>query len=64
MAKETISYDKAVQEIESILERIENGDLGVDELAEKVSRVTQLLKTCRDRLYRTEEQIDKILGES
>ena len=61
MAKEKISYDAAVQEIEEILKKIEEGDLGVDELAEKVNRVTALLKICRDRLYRTEEQINKIL---
>ena len=42
---------------------IEQGDLGVDELAEKVARVTTLLKICRDRLYKTEEQINKILDE-
>lgn len=64
MAKDKISFDGAVKEIETILEKIEGGDLGVDELAEKVSRVTELLKTCRDRLYKTEEQIDKILGGS
>ena len=64
MPKEKISYDHAISEIESILEKIEGGELGVDELAEKVSRVTQLLKTCRDRLYKTEEQIQKILGDS
>ncbi|MCK4745710.1 MAG: exodeoxyribonuclease VII small subunit [Bacteroidales bacterium] len=64
MSKEKISYDTAVKEIESILALIEGGDLGVDELAEKVSRVTLLLKTCRDRLYKSEEQIDKILGDS
>lgn len=61
MAKEKISYDAAVQEIEEILKKIEEGDLGVDELAEKVNRVTALLKICRDRLYKTEEQINKIL---
>ena len=61
MAKEKISYDAAIQEIEAILEKIEEGDLGVDELAEKVNRVTTLLKVCRDRLYKTEEQINKIL---
>ena len=64
MAKEKISYDDAVAEIESTLKKIETGDLGVDELAEKVNRITQLLKICRDRLYKTEEQIDKILDES
>ena len=37
-------------------------EMGVDELAEKVGRVTELLKLCRDRLYKTEENIDKILN--
>lgn len=64
MAKEKISYDDAVREIEITLEKIEGGELGVDELAEKVRRVTELLKLCRDRLHKTEEQIDKILNES
>jgi exodeoxyribonuclease VII small subunit len=62
MTKEKINYDAAVGEIEEILEKIEEGDLGVDELAEKVNRVTLLLKICRDRLRSTEEQINKILG--
>lgn len=63
MTKEKINYDAAVGEIEDILEKIEEGDLGVDELAEKVNRVTHLLKICRDRLLSTEEQINKILDD-
>jgi len=62
MTKEKISYDDAVKEIEATLDKIEAGDMGVDELAEKVGRVTELLKLCRDRLYKTEENIDKILN--
>jgi exodeoxyribonuclease VII small subunit len=61
MTKEKINYDTAVAEIEEILENIEEGDLGVDELAEKVNRVSHLLKICRDRLQASEEQINKIL---
>ncbi len=64
MAKEKVSYEDAVAEIESTLEKIEKGDLGVDELTERVSRITALLKICRDRLYHTEEQIDKILDKT
>ncbi|MCK5068416.1 MAG: exodeoxyribonuclease VII small subunit [Bacteroidales bacterium] len=64
MTKEKISYSDAVAEIEIILEKIEEGSLDVDALAEKVSRVTDLLKICRERLHLTEAQIDKILGES
>jgi hypothetical protein len=33
----------------------------VDELAEKVKRVTDLIKICRDKLYHTEKQIGEIL---
>ncbi|MEN8202575.1 MAG: exodeoxyribonuclease VII small subunit [Bacteroidota bacterium] len=64
MAKEKISYEASIKEIEEILEKIENGNLDVDELAGKVKRVTELLKICRDRLHKTEAQIDKILDSS
>lgn len=63
MTKEKISYSDAVAEIESILEKIEAGSLNVDELADKVSRVSDLLKVCRDKLHKTEAQIDQILKE-
>ena len=61
MTKEKISYSDAIAEIELILEKIEGGKLDVDELAEKVNRVTKLLKICRDRLHNTETQINTIL---
>mgnify|MGYP001817286709 FL=1 len=63
MTKEKISYNEAVAEIETILQNIEEGKLDVDELTKKVSRVTDLLKICRDKLYLTEKQIDRILDE-
>jgi exodeoxyribonuclease VII small subunit len=63
MTKEKISYSEALAEIESILEKIEEGKLDIDELTEKVNRVTNLLKICRDRLHKTEIQINKILDE-
>lgn len=61
MAKEKISYSEAVEEIEDILAKIEQGDLDVDELTANVERVTSLLKLCRGKLRKTEEEINKIL---
>lgn len=61
MTKEKISYKEAITEIETILQKIEEAELEVDELAEKVKRVTDLLKICRDKLYQTEKQIGEIL---
>lgn len=63
MAAKKISYSEAMVEIEEILEKIENEELDVDELAEKVKRVSVLLKTCKDKLTKTNEQVEQILKE-
>lgn len=61
--KKTISYSEAMTEVEEILEKIENEELDVDELAEKVQRVSVLLKICKDKLTKTNEQVEQILKE-
>uniref|UniRef100_UPI00321786BA exodeoxyribonuclease VII small subunit n=1 Tax=uncultured Draconibacterium sp. TaxID=1573823 RepID=UPI00321786BA len=63
MAAKKVSYNEAMAEIEDILEKIENEELDVDELAEKVKRVSVLLKTCKDKLTKTNEQVEAILKE-
>ena len=62
-SKKSISYADSMAEIEDILEKIENEELDVDELAEKVKRVSVLLKTCKDKLTKTNEQVEQILKE-
>jgi exodeoxyribonuclease VII small subunit len=63
MATKKVSYNEAMLEIEEILERIENEELDVDELAEKVKRVSVLLKICKDKLHKTNEQVEQVLKE-
>ena len=63
MAAKKITYNDAIGEIEEILEKIENEELDVDELAEKVKRVSTLLKVCKDKLQKTNEQVEQILNE-
>ncbi|MCT4586514.1 MAG: exodeoxyribonuclease VII small subunit [Carboxylicivirga sp.] len=61
MTKKKLTYNDAVSEIEEILQQIENEELDVDELSTKVKRVSTLLKSCKDKLYKTEEEVEKIL---
>ena len=63
MTAKKLSYKEATSEMEEILEQIENEQLDVDELAEKVKRVTVLLKFCKDKLKKTNEQVEQILNE-
>jgi len=61
MAKKEKSYTEAIVELEKILERIESGDLDVDILGEEIKKASELLKLCKDKLYKTDEEIKKIL---
>ena len=54
---------KAFEELQKIVSEIEKGEISVDELSEKVKRAAQLIKICRLKLTKTEEDVNKILKE-
>lgn len=56
-----LSYKEAMAEIESIVAKLEENQLDVDELSEKVKRVSQLITFCKAKLHETEEDVEKIL---
>ena len=64
MAKKDISYNDAIQEIEDILNEIENNDVEIDGLSDKVKRVSILLEICKSKLLKTEDQIEKIFEDN
>jgi exodeoxyribonuclease VII small subunit len=63
MVQKKQTYREAIDEIEEILGNIENDELEVDDLVEKVKKVTELLKFCKDKLYKTQEEVEKALKE-
>ncbi|MGQ1786824.1 MULTISPECIES: exodeoxyribonuclease VII small subunit [unclassified Saccharicrinis] len=63
MTKKKIGYVEAITEIEDILSKIEDNELDVDELSDKVKRVSVLLKICKDKLHTTESEVENILKE-
>lgn len=61
MTKTEISYQEAVREIEDTIRKIESGELNVDQLTDKVKRVSFLLDICRKKLKTAEAEILKII---
>ena len=61
--KKEMTYKEAIAEIEEILQQIENDEPDVDQLSEKVKRLSFLVTWCREKLHNTEEEIEKILKE-
>jgi exodeoxyribonuclease VII small subunit len=58
-----IKYTEAFEELQTIVSEIEQGEISVDELAEKVKRAAFLIKICKTKLTSTEEDVNKILRE-
>ena len=59
-----IKYEDAIQQLEDIVEKLESNELDIDEMPEALKRAQQLLKLCRDRLTKTDEEIQKIQAEA
>lgn len=55
------SYDKAVEELNQIIAEMEEGEIGIDDLSEKVKRASQLIEFCQKKLASTEADVKEIL---
>jgi exodeoxyribonuclease VII small subunit len=64
MAKKEFSYREATEEIETILGKIESGEIDMDELPAAINRSATLLQLCKDKLFRTEQEVEKIIKDS
>lgn len=63
MAKKEETYNEAVEKLRTIVADIERGDLDVDVLSEKVREATRLIKLCKEKLYKVDEDVKKVLEE-
>ncbi|MFN5620644.1 MAG: exodeoxyribonuclease VII small subunit [Flavobacteriales bacterium] len=61
--KEELTYTAAFEELRTIVSEIEQGDVTVDILAEKVKRASVLIAFCKQTLRTTEEDVKSILQE-
>ena len=61
MAKAKFSYQKGIEELQIILEDLESGETGIDQLQAKVQRGKELLEKCQDMLRTTEKEIEKMI---
>ncbi len=63
MTDKEITYTEAFEELQQIVTDMEEGEIGVDELSEKVKRAATLIRICKEKLYHTETDVKQILDE-
>ena len=61
--KQELKYEAAFAELQAIVRKMENDELDIDQLSDQLRRAQQLIKLCKDKLTKTDEEIKKILSE-
>lgn len=56
------NYEQSIAELEAIVKKMESGELDIDKMSTELKKAQKLIKTCKDKLTKTEEEIKKILG--
>lgn len=60
--KET--YTEAMKRLEEIVSRIEGNEIDIDELGEQLKEAQKLIKYCREKLYKADSEIKKMLEDN
>lgn len=59
---EQMKYEEAIRELEQIVGKMESDSLDIDTLGKQLKRAQQLVKLCKDKLTKTDEEIKTILN--
>ncbi len=61
--KEEITYTEAFEQLQEIVNQMENADISVDDLSDNIKKASKLIKICRDKLTKTEQEVNKTIAE-
>ena len=58
---ENITYNEAMMRLEEITAKIQGGKVDIDELAGLLKEAQELVKFCREKIYKVDEDIKALL---
>ncbi len=56
-----MKYEEAMRQLQEIVRKMENDELDIDQMAEQLKRAQELIRLCRDKLTKTDEEIRNLL---
>ena len=63
MVRKDLKYEEAMATLEQIVARMENNELDLDTMSEELKKAQQLIKLCKDKFTKTDQEIRKLLNE-
>ena len=61
--KKKETYSQAISRLEQIVNQIDNNELDIDQLADKIREANELIAFCQSKLMKADEKKKKILAE-
>jgi exodeoxyribonuclease VII small subunit len=58
-----MKYEAAFAQLQDIVRKMENDEFSIDEIAVQLKEAQRLIKFCKDKLTKTEAEIQKIQSE-
>ncbi len=59
-----LSFEESLEKLEEIVNKLENGDVPLDDAIDEFNKAMQLVKVCNEKLNSAEEAIAKIVQEN
>lgn len=56
-----LTYTKAMQELDSIVVKMQSDNCDIDALSDYTKRAAELIKYCRQKLFATDEEVKKCI---
>ena len=63
MKQEKFNYEEAMEQLEAVVSKMESGEMNITTLATELKKARELLKKCKDKLTKTEEELNAIISE-
>lgn len=61
---EDLSFEESLEKLEEIVNKLENGDVPLDDAIDEFNEAMQLVKICNKKLEAAEESIAKIVKDN
>ena len=63
VSKKKETYSEAMARLEKLVGQIDNNELEIDVLAEKIKEANGIIAFCSDKLTKADKEIEKLLSE-
>ncbi len=60
--KEELTYTEAFERLQKIVSRMESASISVDDLSDNIRAAAELVRICREKLTKAEEEANKTLA--